>query len=103
MPRMGRPRRQPDRPPRFVAGAIGPLTVSLSNSPDADDAGFRSITFDQVRTAYAQQVRALIAAEPICSSSKPSSTRSTPKPHLSPFAMSTTKTDSPRREGNCPS
>src|ERR1700731_1236811 len=26
---------------RFVAGAIGPLTVSLSNSPDADDAGFR--------------------------------------------------------------
>ena len=26
---------------RFVAGAIGPLTVSLSNSPDADDPGFR--------------------------------------------------------------
>src|SRR6202166_521496 len=25
---------------RFVAGAIGPLTVSLSNSPDADDSGF---------------------------------------------------------------
>ncbi len=46
---------------RFVAGAIGPLTVSLSNSPDADDAGFRVITFDQVRTAYAEQVRALIA------------------------------------------
>ena len=46
---------------RFVAGAIGPLTVSLSNSPDADDAGFRVVTFDQVKTAYAQQVRALIA------------------------------------------
>jgi 5-methyltetrahydrofolate--homocysteine methyltransferase len=46
---------------RFVAGAIGPLTVSLSNSPDADDAGFRVVTFDQVRTAYAEQVRALIA------------------------------------------
>src|SRR5580693_3999277 len=46
---------------RFVAGAIGPLTVSLSNSPDADDPGFRVITFDQVKTAYAQQVRALIA------------------------------------------
>src|SRR5271163_1796772 len=41
---------------RFVAGAIGPLTVSLSNSPDADDAGFRVVTFDQVKTAYAQQV-----------------------------------------------
>jgi 5-methyltetrahydrofolate--homocysteine methyltransferase len=47
--------------PRFVAGAIGPLTVSLSNSPDADDAGFRVVTFDQVKSAYAHQVRALIA------------------------------------------
>ncbi len=46
---------------RFVAGAIGPLTVSLSNSPDADDAGFRVCTFDQVKTAYMQEVRALIA------------------------------------------
>jgi 5-methyltetrahydrofolate--homocysteine methyltransferase len=46
---------------RFVAGAIGPLTVSLSNSPDADDPGFRVVTFDQVKVAYAQQVRALIA------------------------------------------
>ncbi|NYF52393.1 homocysteine S-methyltransferase family protein [Tunturiibacter gelidoferens] len=46
---------------RFVAGAIGPLTVSLSNSPDADDAGFRVVTFDQVKAAYMQQVRALIA------------------------------------------
>src|SRR6201994_149320 len=46
---------------RFVAGAIGPLTVSLSNSPDADDPGFRVVTFDQGKTAYAEQVRALIA------------------------------------------
>ncbi len=46
---------------RFVAGALGPLTVSLSNSPDADDPGFRVVTFDQVRIAYMQQVRALIA------------------------------------------
>ena len=46
---------------RFVAGAIGPMTVSLSNSPDADDAGFRVVTFDQVKTAYTEQVRALIA------------------------------------------
>ena len=47
--------------PRFVAGAIGPLTVSLSNSPDADDPGFRVVTFDQVKAAYAHQIRALIA------------------------------------------
>lgn len=46
---------------RFVAGAIGPLTVSLSNSPDADDPGFRVVTFDQVKEAYAHQVRALIS------------------------------------------
>lgn len=46
---------------RFVAGAIGPLTVSLSNSPDADDAGFRVVTFDQVKAAYAHEVRALMA------------------------------------------
>ena len=46
---------------RFVAGAIGPLTVSLSNSPDADDAGFRVVTFDQVKRAYRSQIRALIA------------------------------------------
>jgi 5-methyltetrahydrofolate--homocysteine methyltransferase len=47
--------------PRFVAGSMGPLTVSLSNSPDANDPGFRSVTFDQVRTAYKEQARALIA------------------------------------------
>ena len=51
-----RPRAQ-----RFVAGSIGPLTVSLSNSPDADDPGFRVVTFDQVKAAYKHQVRALIA------------------------------------------
>jgi 5-methyltetrahydrofolate--homocysteine methyltransferase len=50
-----------DGKPRFVAGAIGPLTVSLSNSPDADDAGFRVVTFDQVKASYIEQVRALIA------------------------------------------
>src|SRR5215813_9832354 len=46
---------------RFVAGAIGPLTVSLSNSPDADDPGFRVVTFDQVKQAYAHEVRGLIS------------------------------------------
>jgi 5-methyltetrahydrofolate--homocysteine methyltransferase len=50
-----------DGRPRFVAGAIGPMTVSLSNSPDADDAGFRVVTFDQCKAAYVDQVRALIA------------------------------------------
>src|SRR6204780_3480548 len=47
--------------PRFVAGATGPLPVSLSNPPDPDDAGFRVVPFDQVKTAYAHEVRALIS------------------------------------------
>ncbi|MEX2580192.1 MAG: methionine synthase [Verrucomicrobiales bacterium] len=46
---------------RYVAGAIGPMTVSLTNSPDAENPGFRVVTFDQVRDAYKHQVRALIA------------------------------------------
>jgi 5-methyltetrahydrofolate--homocysteine methyltransferase len=46
---------------RFVAGALGPLTVSLSNSPDANDPGFRVVTFDQVKAVYKEQARALIA------------------------------------------
>ena len=50
-----------DGRPRFVAGAIGPLTVSLSSSPDADDAGFRVVTFDQVKAAYILEIRALMA------------------------------------------
>jgi 5-methyltetrahydrofolate--homocysteine methyltransferase len=45
---------------RYVAGAIGPLTVSLTNSPDPEDSGFRVVNFDQVLAAYKHQVRALI-------------------------------------------
>lgn len=45
---------------RYVAGAIGPMTVSLSNSPDANDPAFRVVNFDQVLEAYKAQVRALI-------------------------------------------
>jgi len=45
---------------RYVAGAIGPMTVSLSVSPSAEEPGFRTVTFDQVKEAYRQQARALI-------------------------------------------
>ena len=45
---------------RFVAGAVGPLTVSLCNSPDSEDPGFRVITFDQVLASYKHQIKALI-------------------------------------------
>ena len=51
--------RTPERP-RFVAGAIGPTNRTLSMSPDVNDPGFRAVSFDQVRDAYAEQVRGLI-------------------------------------------
>ena len=46
--------------PRFVAGAIGPMNRSLSLSPDVEDPGFRAVTFDAVRDAYATQIRGLV-------------------------------------------
>ncbi len=49
----------PDRP-RFVAGAIGPTTKTLSISPDVNNAAFRAITFDELRAAFADQARGLI-------------------------------------------
>jgi 5-methyltetrahydrofolate--homocysteine methyltransferase len=51
--------RTPDRP-RFVAGSIGPMNRTLSLSPDVNDPAFRAVTFDQVRAAYAEQVRGLL-------------------------------------------
>lgn len=54
-------RRNPDKP-RFVAGAIGPLNKTLSISPDVNNPGFRSVTFDEVVDAYYQQVKALSEA-----------------------------------------
>ena len=51
--------RTPEKP-RFVAGAIGPTNRMLSISPDVEDPAARAITFDQLRAAYAEQVRGLI-------------------------------------------
>ncbi len=45
---------------RFVAGAIGPTNRTASISPDVSNPGFRAITFDALRIAYAEQVRGLI-------------------------------------------
>ena len=49
----------PDRP-RFVAGSIGPTNKTLSISPDVNDPAFRAVTFDQMKAAFAEQIRALI-------------------------------------------
>lgn len=50
----------PERP-RFVAGSIGPTNKTLSLSPDVSDPGFRATTFDEVKSSYAEQVKALMA------------------------------------------
>jgi 5-methyltetrahydrofolate--homocysteine methyltransferase len=49
-----------DGRPRFVAGAIGPTNRTASISPDVLNPSFRAITFDELRNAYAEQVRGLI-------------------------------------------
>ena len=46
--------------PRFVAGSIGPTNRTASMSPDVNDPGYRPVTFDDLKTAYKQQVEALI-------------------------------------------
>ncbi len=46
--------------PRFVAGAIGPTNRTLSISPDVNNPGFRAISWDELVTAYAEQVRGLL-------------------------------------------
>ena len=46
--------------PRFVAGAIGPLNKTLSLSPDVNNPGYRAVSFDEVATAYEEQIKGLV-------------------------------------------
>ena len=52
--------KNPDKP-RFVAGAMGPTNRTASLSPDVNDPGYRGVTFDELVTAYKEQVKGLIA------------------------------------------
>lgn len=49
----------PDKP-RFVAGVLGPTPKTASISPDVNDPGARSISFDALRADYANSTRGLI-------------------------------------------
>src|SRR2546429_9198001 len=42
---------------KFVAGSIGPLNVTLSLSSRVEDPAYRAVSFDDVRAAYAEQIR----------------------------------------------
>ena len=46
--------------PRFVAGAIGPTNKTASMSPRVEDPGYRAVSFDDMKKAYAEQVSGLI-------------------------------------------
>ncbi|MGL1892535.1 MAG: methionine synthase [Spirochaetaceae bacterium] len=46
--------------PRFVVGAIGPTSRTLSMSPDVNNPGFRNIEFDVLKEDYFVGVKALI-------------------------------------------
>jgi 5-methyltetrahydrofolate--homocysteine methyltransferase len=50
----------PKSRPKYVAGAIGPMNKTLSLSPDVNNPGFRSVSFDEVTAAYYDQVRGLV-------------------------------------------
>lgn len=52
-------RREPHKP-RFVAGAMGPTNKTASLSPEVNNPGFRSVTFDQLAVAFKDQAKALI-------------------------------------------
>ncbi len=45
---------------KYIAGAIGPMNKTLSLSPDVNNPGFRSVSFDEVSDAYYEQVRGLV-------------------------------------------
>ena len=49
-----------DGKPRFVAGAMGPTNRTASISPDVNNPGFRAVTFDELKAAYAEQAAALL-------------------------------------------
>lgn len=44
----------------WVAGSIGPLNKTLSLSPDVNNPGYRAVTFDEVVSAYYEQIKGLV-------------------------------------------
>ena len=46
--------------PRFVAGSVGPTNKMCSMSPEVNDPAYRSLTYDELAEAYAEQIEALL-------------------------------------------
>ena len=51
--------KHPNAPEKYIAGSIGPLNKTLSLSPDVNNPGYRAVTFDEVVTAYTEQIKGL--------------------------------------------
>lgn len=49
----------PDKP-RFVAGAVGPTNKTASMSPDVNNPAYRAVSYDDLTSAYQEQIEALI-------------------------------------------
>jgi 5-methyltetrahydrofolate--homocysteine methyltransferase len=45
---------------RYVAGTMGPTNRTASISPDVNNPGFRAVSFDDLKRAYAEQAEALL-------------------------------------------
>src|ERR1035437_6138928 len=46
--------------PRFVAGAVGPTNKTASMSPDVNNPAYRAVSYDDLVSAYKEQILALI-------------------------------------------
>ena len=49
----------PDKP-RFVVGSLGPTNRTLSLSPDVNNPGYRAVSWNELESAYADQVHGLL-------------------------------------------
>ncbi|MCP9611186.1 methionine synthase [Coprobacter tertius] len=46
--------------PRFVAGSVGPTNKTCSMSPDVNNPAYRTLTYDELASAYTEQIVALL-------------------------------------------
>lgn len=51
--------KNPDKP-RFVAGAIGPTSKTLTISPRVNEPGYRAISFEELAASYLEQIVGLV-------------------------------------------
>ncbi|WP_373292005.1 methionine synthase [Deinococcus ruber] len=49
-----------DGVPRFVAGSVGPTNRTATLSPDVERPEFRNVTYDELVSAYTEQMKALL-------------------------------------------